>query len=238
MRLALISDLHGNLVALDAVLADIDRRGIDRIVCLGDIVDLGPQPLEVVHRLRARGIPCVRGNHDPLDEHPPAPRLREIETWTAQQLPTPVRTWLDDLPTSLTVDLDGARVLCVHGSPRQATDQLLDDTPRGTLDAWCDGHDFDALVAGHTHVQMVRRLDHRLLVNVGSVGMPFLRPLGAPPPKVLPWCDYAVLEGHAGRVEATLCRLPLDLPGFAASLRASTLPDAEQWLAQWGSVPP
>lgn len=237
MRLGLISDLHANLVALDAVLADLDRRGVHRIVCLGDIVDLGPQPREVIARLQERGIACVRGNHDPLDEHPSMPLLRAIERWTADQLPTHTRAWLESLPTSLQLDLAGASVLCVHGSPRDDTDQLLDETPREELSAWCAGHRFDVLVAGHTHVQTVRQLDHRLLVNVGSVGMPFLRPLGAPPPIVLPRSDYAVIEHAAGALTVTLCQLPLDLPAYAASVLASTMPDAEQWLAQWSAPP-
>ena len=64
MRIALISDIHGNLVSLKVVLADIDRAGVDQIVCLGDVAALGPQPREVVEQLRALGCPCIMGNHD------------------------------------------------------------------------------------------------------------------------------------------------------------------------------
>ena len=79
MRFALISDLHSHAVALDAVLEDISGRGVDEVLCLGDIVDLGPQPQEVVDRLRALEIRCIEGNHDPLDEGPDLPLLAAIE---------------------------------------------------------------------------------------------------------------------------------------------------------------
>ncbi|PRP98077.1 phosphodiesterase [Enhygromyxa salina] len=233
-RVAFISDLHANLVALDGVLADIDRLGVDEIICLGDIVDLGPQPVELLERLHERGVRCIRGNHDTLDEHPPHPSLRAIEAWTRAQLDDAILRELAELPEQLTLDLDGVRVLCVHGSPRSDTDQILASTPRATLDGWLAGHELDVMVGGHTHVQLLRRLDARVIVNVGSVGMPFARPFeGGAPPKLLPWCEYGVVTGADAVVSVDLRRVPLDLDRFAASVRGSSFPDADVWLAQW-----
>ncbi len=233
-RVAFISDLHASLVALDAVLTDLDGLDVDEIICLGDIIDLGPQPRELLDRLHERGVRCIRGNHDPLDEHPAHPGLLEIEDWTREQLDDASMRELIELPLHLSLDLDGARVLCVHGSPRNDTDQILDSTPRETLDGWLAGHEFDVMVGGHTHVQLLRRLDARVIVNVGSVGMPFERPfVGGAAPKILPWCEYGIVACVGGVVSVDLRRVPLDLERFAASMRASSFPDAARWLQQW-----
>jgi hypothetical protein len=172
-RVAFISDLHANLVALDAVFADIDRLGVDEIVCLGDIVDLGPQPRELLARLDEREVRCIQGNHDPLDEHPSHPALLDIETWTREQ---------------------------------------LDDAS-------------------------LRRLAERVIINVGSVGMPFARALlpGGGEPKILPWCEYAVVSCTKGVASFDLRRVPLDVPAFVASVRASSFPKPEAWVRHWAS---
>ncbi|PRQ06908.1 metallophosphoesterase family protein [Enhygromyxa salina] len=232
-RVAFISDLHANLVAVDAVLADIDRLDVDEIICLGDIVDLGPQPCELLDRLHEREVRCIRGNHDTLDEHPPHHLLLEIEAWTEAQLGEARLAELAGLPEQLTVEIGGAQVLCVHGSPRDDTDQILACTPRETLVSWVADHEFDVMVGGHTHVQLLRRLDARLIVNVGSVGMPFERAFDGDAPKILPWCEYGVISGENGVLSVDLRRVPLDLERFAASVRGSSLPGADRWLEQW-----
>jgi putative phosphoesterase len=236
-RVAFISDLHANVVALDAVLADIDRLGVDAIVCLGDIVDLGPQPRELLERLAERGVQCIQGNHDPLDEHPPHALLLEIERWTRDQLDAASLQWLASLPERMTLDLDGLSLLCVHGSPRADTDQILAVTPRETLEAWIGDARFDVLVGGHTHVQLLRRLDERVIVNVGSVGMPFARALlpGGGEPKILPWCEYGVIGCSGGVASFDLRRVPLDVDRHIASIRASSFPDREDWVRHWKS---
>ena len=98
MRIALISDIHANIVALEAAIADIKERGVDRIICLGDIIDMGPRPVEVIDCLRDLDVACIQGNHDPLDEEPPISPLKEVEEWTIAQLNTEQRSWLSDLP--------------------------------------------------------------------------------------------------------------------------------------------
>ena len=236
-RVAFISDLHANLVALDAVLADIDALGVSDIVCLGDIVDLGPEPNALLDRLEQRKVRSIQGNHDPLDEHPHLRNLRAIEDWTRAQLGPERLRELTELPTEIELDLDGVKVLCVHGSPRSDTDQILDVTPRQTLDAWIGEREFDVLVGGHTHVQLLRRLDERIIVNVGSVGMPFARPLfpgpGAGSPKILPWCEYGIIGGKDGRASVELRQVPLDVEAYVASVHAAGFPDPDDWAGYW-----
>jgi len=232
-RVAFISDLHANLVALDAVLAEIDSLGVDEIICLGDIVDLGPQPQAVVDRLDARGIRCVRGNHDPLDEHPAHPVLAEVEAWTRAKLDPATLATLSTLPEQLTLELDGIRVLCVHGSPNSFNDQVLATTPSDTLLAWTEAQTFDVMVCGHTHVQLVRRIDALMFVNVGSLGMPFARPFCGATPEVLPWAEYAIVSATPGGVSIDLRQTRYDLERFAASLHEAAFPSADRWLDNW-----
>jgi putative phosphoesterase len=232
-RVAFISDLHANLVALDATLADIDRLGVDEIICLGDIVDLGPQPQAVVDRLHERRVRCVRGNHDPLDEHPGHPMLAEVEAWTRARLQEGTLAELVGLPDRVVLDLDGTRVLCVHGSPHGVNDQVLDSTPAEQLLSWTAGFEFDVMVCGHTHVQLLRRIDAQVFVNVGSVGMPFARAFCGATPQVLPWAEYAIVEGSASGAAVELRRVKYDVGRFAETLRESGFPFAEKWLDNW-----
>ena len=232
-RVAFISDLHANLVALDATLAELDHLGVTEIVCLGDIVDLGPEPQAVLDRLAQREVRCVRGNHDPLDEHPGHPLLQAIEDWTRDRLGPATLAELAVLPDALEIELDGVRLLCVHGSPRDINDQILAETPVDELLEWTAGREFDVLVCGHTHVQLLRRVDERVFVNVGSLGMPFARPYAGQTPEVLPWAEYAILGVEGGSVSVDLRRVAYDVDRFRASLHATGYPGADEWLDNW-----
>ena len=234
MRVAFISDLHANIVALDAVLADIRARRVDQTVCLGDIVDLGPRPNEVVARLRELDIPCIHGNHDPLDEPTNVAHLVEIRDWSASVLTPENAAWLASLPAHLRMDLEGVDCLGVHGSPHGVSDNVTAETPHEVLQTWCSGHPFDLLVCGHTHVQLHRTFDGATIVNCGSVGQPFRRPYdGTGEPEVLVQCDYAIIEVGQGRIrEVELRSVPLDLAAMRRTY-PSDFPCLEQWLRSW-----
>ena len=232
MQVALLSDIHSHLVALDAVLADAARAGVDRILCLGDIVDVGPQPRETIARLRERNIECIRGNHDPLDEEPLLPFLADVEAWTLSLLSAEERAWLRDLPEEMEFEIDGTRLWCVHGSPRSCTEEILATTPNETLRQWSLGRDFDVLACGHTHVPFVRRLDQQWVVNVGSAGQPFREvQRGATAPEILPWFEYAILRTSSRGPHIELRRVPADRALVEEATRASGMPHQEQWLA-------
>ena len=234
MRLGLISDLHGNLVALQAALDGLERVDVDRILCLGDVVDMGPQPQEVVDVLRARDILTVLGNHDPLDDPSHVPQHADIAAWSRTQLTTAGEAWLAGLPRERLLQCDGVDVLAVHGSPSSFNHQVLEDTPDAQLRAWWGDRVFDAMVFGHTHVQLRRVVDGRLVVGAGSTGMPFSEAyLGKGEPQVLPQVDFAVLVCDEGQVSAELHQLPLDVDAYLASVRASGMPHHEWWSAHW-----
>ena len=233
MRLAVISDVHASLVPLRAVLADAEAAGVDRIICLGDVIDMGPSPKETLTLLRSKGIACVQGNHDTLHEEGPTPLLQAVMDWTKARLSTEDLAYLSGLPRSLRVDLAGVDVLCVHGSPLCNTHQFLVHTPRETLEQWYEGIAFDVAVCGHTHVQVMRRLDERMLVNVGSVAQPFARAYDGTPPKVMRWAEYVILSSDEGRLSVDMRRVPYDFDAFCEELRTSGFPDLGSWMKQW-----
>lgn len=231
MRLAILSDIHANLDALDAVLADIDRIGVDRIACLGDVIDVGPRPVATIERLKDRCDVIIRGNHDPLDESPQSTFLADIAAWTGDQLPPHQHRWLCALPAESVVELDGTSVWCVHGSPASATDSVLPSTPDARLRALMAGRTHDVLACGHTHVQLCRRVDDTVVVNVGSVGMPFLEPFDdTRSPVVLPWAEYAIVTSDAGLASVDLRRVPYDLEQLRHTVMGSGMPHAQQWM--------
>ncbi|MBX3271854.1 MAG: metallophosphoesterase family protein [Sandaracinaceae bacterium] len=234
MQVALVSDIHAHRVALEAVLAEIDRLGVDQVICLGDVVDVGPHPAQTLAILREREIVCVRGNHDPLDEGPSHAFLRDLEEWTRAQLGAEARAWLASRPLEHAVDLDGTRLHCVHGSPRSVREDVLATTPDDELDAWTRHLDFDVLACGHTHVSMARRLAGRWVVNVGSTGQPFAAPYaGEGSPVILPFFEFAIVRGGRRGPSVELRRVPADRAQVERATRESGMPHAEAWLAQW-----
>ncbi|HEY3463784.1 MAG TPA: YfcE family phosphodiesterase [Amycolatopsis sp.] len=174
MKVAVLSDIHGVLPALEAVLAEPDVAAADRIVLLGDLL-AGPMPVETLERLSALGDRAVwvRGNAD--RELAASARTGEsvvpdpIFPWAARQLRPADLPLLDALP--LTVSLDG--VLFCHATPRDDTEIVLVDSPLARWAEVLDGVAEPTIVCGHTHMPYVRLADRRLVVNPGSVGMPY-----------------------------------------------------------------
>jgi predicted phosphodiesterase len=241
MRIGVIADIHGNLVALERVLAALARERIDRFVCLGDVAALGPRPGATLARLRDLDCPVVMGNTDAwLLAAPRADRespLHELTSWAAAQLTNADRAFIHAFPPTLTIPLDGgSSLLCCHGSPRSYDEVIAATTPDDALDAMLIGHDAAALVVGgHTHVQLVRRHGGRHIVNVGSVGLPGTGP-GTPDLPVnrgVAWAEYGLLDLSAGHIGIELRRLPLDLGEVLADGRRSGMPHFNWWRALW-----
>lgn len=243
MRVALISDIHGNLTALEAALADIERQGVEQMICLGDVAVLGPQPMAVIRRLGELAIPVVLGNTDhwllnPREEQPKdddARRQQEIELWAARQVTATERALVEAYAPRLTFDLGGVSLLCYHGSPRNYNDQVRPETPVEQLEMYFQGCDAALLAGGHTHEAMVRRYGESVLLNPGSVGLPMIHPRpGSEKNTYNPtWAEYALLEVHAGALTISLRRVPYALDDLAAAVRASGMPHPDYYLADW-----
>jgi putative phosphoesterase len=177
LRVAALYDVHGNLPALDAALAEVDAN----VILVGGDVAAGPWPAETLERLRKLGdrVRWIRGNADrelaqpsePSEEGgPPA----EVLSWTRDRLDADQLEFLGALPLTETIDVDGVgRVLFCHATPR-SDDELL--TAISDEERWrvaLEDVDADIVVCGHTHVQFDRRIGDVRLVNAGSVGMPY-----------------------------------------------------------------
>jgi len=240
MRIAVLADIHGNLLALDNVLGRLEAAPVDQIVCLGDVASDGPQPAGVVDRLRGLGCPVVRGNMDDwvLDPGPPEGSgqdlhlLGEIQHWGASRLSRADRDYLRTFSETVSVRLaEDARLLCVHGSPRSNTDNILPTTPEDELDRQMAGLTPPTILAsGHTHAAMVRRHREMILMNPGSVGSPSVRTPGGRRPC---WAEYAVITWDHGAASIDLRREPVDFDQFARTARDSGMPHADWWVGGW-----
>ena len=171
MPLALVSDVHGNDDAFAAVVAELERLGIEQAVCLGDMVQGGDQPREVLDRLTTLGWPVILGNADDFLLEVPAdspeeltPRHLEKREWTLAQLDP---AHLDQI-RSFSRTLEFGNLLAFHGSPRSYDDVLL---PESDDDVPWQVAGFDVLAGGHTHLQWTRIVGGALYVNPGSVGV-------------------------------------------------------------------
>ncbi|HEY2043559.1 MAG TPA: metallophosphoesterase family protein [Jatrophihabitans sp.] len=180
---AVLSDIHGVLPALDAVLGEPDVIGADRIVLTGDIAS-GPQPVQVLDRLVGLGakVVWVRGNAErelvTLARDGGIPVADPIAGWAAAQLRPDQVDLMDRLPHPVTLDVAGlGPVLFCHGTPRDDDEVVLVDT---RLDKWAEvfqdvPEDVQTIVCGHTHMPFIRLVDGRMVVNPGSLGMPYGR---------------------------------------------------------------
>lgn len=242
MRVALVADIHGNLVAFDAVLDDIAGERVDRVVCLGDVAAFGPQPAEVVARLREVGCPVVMGNADaellapraaPADEL--FRRLWEIDAWTIARLTDADRAFIGTFQPTIPVALDGGiTLLCYHGSPQSFDDQIRATTGDDELARFFAGFSAQLFAGGHTHLQMLRRYRDALVLNPGSVGLAYDRVPG--PDTVVrnpPWGEYALLTVAGGRLGVDLRRVPFDVAALRRAAHDNGMPHADWWCAEW-----
>jgi len=229
---AVISDVHANLEALEAVLADLDARRPDAVICLGDFVGYGPDPVACVEGLRRRLGGAVVGNHDraaieQLDISVFNPYASAAIVWTREHLTEEVRAYLRELPETLRT----SALLAVHGSPRDPVEEYLIDAA-GAWESF-EAAEFDLCVVGHTHVPGVfvhdgervaplplrpgdpfeLRSGHRYIINVGSVG----QPRDGDPRAAYLWLDE-------GAGTATLVRLDYPLQKTQEKMTAAGLP--------------
>lgn len=231
MRVAALYDIHGNLPALEAVLAEVDALGCDRIVIGGD-VSLGPSPSAVLDLLARRGeqLLFVRGNCDrdmanvmsrePNPSHPWEDRLR----WAAEQVSPEQRTMLGALPLTLRLEIEGlGPVLFCHATPRSDEEIVTRLSPEPRLAGALAGVEERVIVSGHTHVQCDRRVYGRRWINAGSVGMPYEGRTGA----------YWALLGP----ELELRRTPYDTERAAEQMHASGFPKAEDFTRELFDTP-
>ena len=184
MKIAAIYDIHGNLPALQAVLSEIDREGVDMIVVGGDIVP-GPMSRDVLEVLLSLGdrVSWIRGNCErevveAFDggafDQIKSQEVRAATLWTARQMEHRHRDFMAGLPEKISLRVEGVgEVLFCHGSPRSDMEILTVATPEERLRMALAGVKEDVVVCGHTHMQFDRVCEGKRVVNAGSVGMPY-----------------------------------------------------------------
>lgn len=238
MHIAVLSDIHGNLPALQAVLADMEGKQVDHVFCLGDLVGYGPWPNEVIDLLRQRDITCIQGNYDEsVGEElmscgcdftdAEAERLGDISlNWTIDATTEENKAWLRKLPQSLTLDLDAHRLLLVHGSPRQNNEYLTFDYSAEQLEHFLNEADADILLCGHTHLAFHRQIGSKHVVNAGSAGKP-----KHGNPNVV----YQLLE-LGEQVAVTTVEVPYDYSAASQAIVDAGLPEEFARIVRTGNV--
>ncbi|MDX6684891.1 MAG: hypothetical protein QOF86_1019 [Baekduia sp.] len=224
---AVITDIHGNLPALEAALSRIDALGIEAIYCGGDLVGYGPHPNEVCALIEERRIPTIHGNYDyaiarDLDDCGCAyitPHDRELGQrsviWTLANTDQRSKDFMKGLPFDLHFAVGEQQVHLVHGSPRKVNEYLFEDKPASLYERLAGDEDDDVLVFGHTHKPWVRDFGGVRFVNCGSVGKPKDGdPRGA----------FAILTAGAAGVEVTIERAVYVAGAVAAEVREAGLP--------------
>lgn len=240
MRLALISDIHGNDVAFAAVVADSERLDLDGCVCLGDVAQGGAQPAESLARLRSLGSRTVMGNSDSflleIPVEPPEPLTEQqlqVRDWTLTRLERDDLEYLGSFESVVEMTFPPVtRLLACHGSPRSFDDVLLPWSDQAAVARFRDA-DADLLAGGHTHIQWTRRIGDGLFVNPGSVGLAYDHHQPEDDFRLTPIAEYAILTVGEDEPRVEFRRVQYSFDELLDVIRASGRPHAETFAAQW-----
>ncbi len=227
MRIAVLSDVHGNLLALDSCLADLGSQGgADAVAVAGDLCLDGPKPKKVLQRLEEVGAQCVRGNTDRYLYDVTRDGAGPIEAaqiaWTRRELGERWLSWLRELPFAMRIGEDENQLLIVHANPRNDEDHLWPDADESRLEHFVGGERASAIAFGHLHLPYARIWRGKLLVNVASAGLP---------KDGDPRACYAIFTERHGGWEVKHRRVPFDVKKVATQLASCGIPESEELIA-------
>lgn len=250
MKIAFFSDIHGNLAALQAVLEDIDRQDVDIAFCGGDLVGYGAFPNEVIELLRRRHWPVIMGNYDQgvgqdaddcgcayRDEVSRALGERSI-AWTKERVTAGNKAYLRNLPSKISLVINGKKILMVHGSPRRINEYLFEDRPVSAVARLFQAEEAEVIICGHTHLPYIKEMiveeswetgigtdgrasvqrrpgGHYILINGGSVGKP---------KDGDPRASYALIDYQDGKWQNEIVRVSYEVETMARAIEQSGLP--------------
>jgi predicted phosphodiesterase len=220
MRVAIVSDVHGNLRGLDACLADLAKQGgADRIVGAGDLCLDGPRPRQVLERLVAVGAACIKGNTDRYiaEDTGEGDELTAVR-WQREELGSEWIAWLAALPFSLTIGEGRDALLVVHANPKEDDEQIWPDADDAILERITEGVEPRTIAFGHLHLPYARVWRDRLFVNVASAGLPKDGDARA---------GYAILTQRSGGWEVKHRRVAFDVDKVSRQIEKCGMPDAE-----------
>lgn len=242
MRIGLISDIHGNLCALEAVFQHMEQHPVDIVVCLGDVAVLGPQPREVVKLLKAIDPLIVQGNTDAwaVDPHPDVTQNSEtaytnvIELWGAKMLTDQDKRYLASFKLTQLIDLpSGRRLLACHGSPRAVGEAIFAQLRPEKLSEILAGVNSAVIAHGHTHAQGMFYYRGQLLVNPGSVGMPHRDDPLTGDSWYAPWAEYAVIEAGKYDLGVNFYQVNYSIEKLIETAFAAGMPEVGWWVTFW-----
>jgi putative phosphoesterase len=210
MRIALFSDIHANLPAFEAFLADLDNRKVDAVYCLGDMIGYNIWPNEVIAEIRRRGIAALAGNHDP-----------KTKGYAYELVSAANRAFLNNLPAHIKLEYqlnnDHLNIVLAHGSTRNINEYVLEDTDENHVLEMMTDAKADVLCVGHSHLPYHRVIGNKHVINIGSVG----KPKDADPRGC-----YAILTiAENGQFKPEFIRFDYDIEKAAKAIEESELPD-------------
>ncbi len=228
MRIAVLSDIHGNLLALDACLVDLESQGgADAIVAAGDLCLDGPKPKKVLQRLEEIGAACIRGNTERyLSEDGSGRTFSSAEiaqiAWTRREIGERWLSWIKELPFAMRVGEDSNQLLLVHANPKTDDEYISPDADEAVLQRLIGNERATAIAFGHLHIPYVRIWRKKLLVNVSSAGLP---------KDGDPRAGYAILTEREGGWQVKHRRVPFDVKRVATQLADCGIPESAELIA-------
>jgi predicted phosphodiesterase len=238
-RLAIVSDIHGNAIALDAVIDELNLDGIERVVCLGDALQGGAEPAAVAERLNATGWPVVLGNADAflLDENAssevPTPSQLAAREWSRAQLGSVGLDLIKTFMSTIEMSVGSMDVLAFHGSPNSYDDILLPTDDETAYRDKLGPVSASIVCGGHVHLQYVRRIADTRFVNPGSVGLGYDHEQDAYDFHFDPYASYAVVSSTGEANDISFHRVAFDRDEVIAAISESGIPTTKELVRQW-----
>ena len=220
MRIAVISDIHGNIYALEEVLKDIQKQDVNLIICLGDLVGYGCNPNDVIEKIRDEKILCIKGNYDAsvVDKDYTFIRENEINSfslpWAVKTVTTENIEFLKELPQTIVLEFNNKKIQFVHGSPRKINEYLTEDYEK--INEIIDDLNYDILVCAHTHIPYIKEIGNKLIINDGSVGKP---------KNGTPHGTYALLNISPDNFSAKINVVPYDYKKIMSKMENLNFPE-------------
>jgi putative phosphoesterase len=232
MKIAFISDIHGNAAALDNVLLDSSKKKVDKIYVLGDLCYRGPEPKRSLELVRSLGAEVIKGNADEWvvrgvqkGEVPEKAldMMNRERDWTISQLEPSDVDYLDKLPSEINFLIDGVAINMFHAAPDSLFDIVLPNAEDALIQSKLMSSQKDAriYIYGHIHKSYIRYMNGKVIINTGSVGLPF---------DGLPMASYAIVEIEEGSIRTSIERVSFDIEQIAEQYRKVNYPNAEMMI--------